>query len=129
MRIGLADERGELAAMSGGRPQMDVGLHTDVMDGCPKGEAMLMLLRGMAPQVLAVDEVTSPQDVEAMETAVGCGVALLATAHASGLSDLSRRPLYRRLLEQGIFRRVVTISQEGSQRRYQVHFPGEEISW
>lgn len=125
MRVGLADERGELAAMSGGRPQMDVGLHTDVMDGCPKGEAMLMLLRGMAPQVLAVDEVTSAQDVQAMETATGCGVVLLATAHAGSLSDLSRRPLYRRLLEQGIFRRAVTIGLEGGQRRYQVYPLGE----
>ncbi len=128
LRVGLADERGELAAMSGGRPQMDVGAHTDVMDGCPKGEALLMLLRGMDPQVLAVDEVTSPKDVEAMETAAGCGVVLLATAHAGGLDDLSRRPLYRRLLEQGIFCRAVTIDWEGSQRRYQVHSLGEGVS-
>ncbi len=121
LRVGLADERGELAAMCGGIPQMDVGRHTDVMDGCPKGEAVLMLLRGMSPQVLAMDEVTAPQDLAAMEVAAGCGVSLLATAHGGSLTDLIRRPLYRRLLDLRIFRCAITIAMEGDGRRYRVH--------
>lgn len=119
-RIGVADERGELAAMFGGLPQMKIGARTDVVDGCPKAAAMLLLLRGMNPQVLAVDEITAPEDVEAMEIAAGCGVVLLATAHAGSLEDLYRRPLYRRLMEENIFRRIVLIEMEEGKRRYRV---------
>lgn len=117
-RVGLADERGELAAMAEGRPALDVGPRTDVMDGCPKAVAVEVLLRGMNPQVLAVDEITAAQDVRAMLQAAGCGVTLLATAHGGALADLDRRPLYRELMAQGVFGRLVLIHGGGSQRRY-----------
>ena len=125
-RVGVAEERGELAATFGGEPQMNIGARTDVVDGCPKAAAILLLLRGMNPQVLAVDEITAPEDAEAMEMAVGCGVTLLATAHGASRRDLERRPLYCRLIKQGIFTRVVTIRIEQGKRRYTVENVGEE---
>lgn len=120
LRVGLADERGEVAAMYDGLPQVSVGARTDVMDGCPKGLGLTMLLRGMNPQVLAADEITALADIEAMEAAVGCGVALLCTAHGASSADLWTRPLYRRLMEARLFRRVVLIRAVGGVRRYQV---------
>ena len=120
LRVGVADERGELCAMYHGAPQMDIGPCTDVMDGCPKEVGLLMLLRGMNPQVLAADEITAPGDIAALETAANCGVLLLATAHGRDVDDLGARPLYRRLLSLGLFRRAVCIGGRGDQRRYQV---------
>ena len=120
LRVGVADERGELAALYEGVPQLDVGACTDVLDGCPKGAGLLMLLRGMNPQVLAADEITAPEDVSALECAANCGVALLASAHGRDVADLRERPVYRRLLDLGIFRRVVLIELEGGVRRYRV---------
>lgn len=118
LRVGLADERGEVAAVAGGVPMLDVGQRCDVMDGCPKAIGMTALLRGMNPQVLAVDEITAPEDVRAMLQAAGCGVRLLATAHGGTLSDLDRRPLYRELMARHIFGRLILIRQTQAGRSY-----------
>ena len=120
LRVGVADERGELAALWNGVPQLDVGARTDVMDGCPKGEGLLMLLRGMNPQVLAADELTAPEDCAALLLAANCGVSLLCTAHASGLQDLRNRPIYRPLLEGGCFQRLVVLTRRDGVRACQV---------
>ena len=116
LRVGVADERGELAAMYNGTPQNDLGARTDILDGCPKGPALLMLLRAMNPQVLAADEITAPADAEALAQAAGCGVKLLCTIHGGSLADLRRRPVCRRLMEEGLFRKVVLLQVREGQR-------------
>ena len=116
VRVAAADERGELAAVWRGRPQMDLGGCTDVLSGCPKARGIQMLLRGMNPQVIAVDEITAPEDVRAIEQAVGCGVTVLATAHAAGLEDMRRRALYRDLLSAGVFARFVILGMREGKR-------------
>ncbi len=123
-RVGLADERGEVAALREGIPQLEVGVRTDVVEGCPKDRGLLLLLRGMNPQVLAVDEITAQEDVSAILQGAHCGVTMLATAHGSSLEDLRRRPLYRSLLESGVFTRLCTIRRVNCLRRYQVEVLG-----
>lgn len=120
VRVGVADERGELAAVWEGVPQMDLGPRADVMDGCAKAEGLMVLLRGMNPQALAMDEITAPEDVEAAALAAGCGVALLATSHGASAADLRRRPLYRKLLGEGIFTRLVVPRGSRKERRWAV---------
>lgn len=120
LRVGVADERGELGAVYNGIPQLNLGPHTDIMDGCSKADGLMMLLRGMNPQVLAVDEITAPDDIDALEAAAGCGAVLLATAHGKGLGDLKRRPLYNRLLERCIFQKVLLIERQEGTRRYRL---------
>lgn len=116
LRVGVADERGEIAALWQGEPQLCVGRHTDVIDGCSKAEGLSILIRGMNPQAVAVDEITDPADVQAITEAAGCGVALIATAHGIGREDLTRRPVYRVLMENGIFRRLVVIQRQDGRR-------------
>lgn len=120
LRVALADERGEVAALYNGVPQLEVGRRTDVAEGCPKAQGLMLLLRAMNPQVLAVDEITAPEDVGALSAAAGCGVTLLATAHGESRGDLERRPLYRALLEEGLFRFLVRIRREGERRIYTI---------
>ena len=119
-RVALIDERGEVAVSYLGRPQMDVGPHTDVLDACPKALGIPMVLRAMNPQVIAVDEITVREDLRAVSLAVGCGVRLLATIHAGSVEELLERPLYRQLLEDKVFRLAVRISRDGGERSYAV---------
>ncbi|MFR4121455.1 MAG: stage III sporulation protein AA [Clostridium sp.] len=80
VNVGVADERSELGACYQGVPQNDLGMRTDVLDGCPKSEGMLMLIRSMAPAVVAVDEIGGKEDIKAVEYVRNCGCALAATA-------------------------------------------------
>ena len=120
LRVSLVDERGELAAVHRGVHQLQVGRHTDVLDACPKAQAIPTLLRAMNPQVIAVDEITVREDLRAVSLAVGCGVRLLATIHAGSVEELLERPLYRQLLEDKVFRLAVRISRDCGERSYAV---------
>ena len=120
LRVALADERGEIAAMHQGLPQLDVGAHTDVLDGCPKATAIPMLLRSMNPQALAVDEITETEDIRAIVSAANCGVTMLATIHAADVAELQRKPLFRRLLQAKVFAKAVIIQRQDGHRYYHV---------
>ena len=117
-RVGLCDERGEVAALFRGEPGFDLGCCTDVLSGVSKAQGALMLLRSMNPEIIAVDEITAEEDLLAMETVANCGVKLYATAHAAALEDLRSRPLYRRMLAAGIFDTAVLIERRAGARHY-----------
>ena len=118
-RVAVADERYEIAACAGGEPRFNVGL-CDVLSAGNKGETIPMLLRSMSPQILAMDEITRPEDCESLLECAGCGCGLLATAHGTEIEDLRRRPAYRRLLNAGLFQRVILIQRTGRERRYRL---------
>ena len=115
-RVGVVDERGELAAMYRGVPQLEIGAHTDVLDGCPKALGVVMLLRAANPQIIAVDEITAEADARALLRAANCGVRLLATAHGTSAADLRRRSVYRPLAESGVFQTLLILRQDKSFR-------------
>lgn len=99
---------------------MDVGRRTDVLEGCRKAPAALMMLRAMNPQVVALDEITAPEDVAAVSAVASCGVRVLATVHGDGVDDIRRKKLYRELLELRVFDRAVEIRKTGGARSYAV---------
>mgnify|MGYP003317398842 CR=1 FL=1 len=119
-RVSLIDERNELSGMVNGVAQFDVGSHTDILLNIPKPDAAMMMLRAMNPQLVAMDEISSGEDVKAVEEIAGCGVKILATAHAASVSDLSMRPIYKRLFDMKIFRYAVIIENNNGVRTYKL---------
>lgn len=109
-QVALVDERSEIAACFQGQPQCDVGPRTDVMDGCAKVEGMMLMLRSMAPQVLATDEIGRAADAEAVLEALHSGVAVVVTAHGSSLEEVRRRPALDNLLGQRVFDVIIELS-------------------
>lgn len=108
-RVCVADERSELAAMHAGVPQLDIGLRTDVLDGCAKETGLRWLLRSMSPQVLVTDELGSSADVQAVCEAAKCGVSVMASLHGRELETaLSRGPVYQ-LAQNRLFTRYVLL--------------------
>ena len=117
-RVAVLDERNELSASIGGKPHFDLGRCSDVLVDVPKGTGVGMLLRGMNPQVIAMDEISAGEDKQVIERIIGCGVSILASAHGRDRHDMLRRPMYRELFEMGAFSNVLTISRDGENRRY-----------
>lgn len=91
--VGVVDERSELAGCFQGEPQNDLGIRTDVLDGCPKAIGMKLLIRSMSPDVLAVDELGRAEDIEALREAQRCGVKVIATIHGGSKRDVIMRGL------------------------------------
>lgn len=114
MSVGVVDERSELGACYQGVPQNDLGMRTDVLDCCPKSQGMMMLVRSMAPQVIAVDEIGSREDVQAIEYVRNCGCSLAATIHGSSLEDIMQKPAVGELIHQGAFERMILLDCRGA---------------
>lgn len=117
LRVGVVDERNELSATDGGQARFDLGARSDVLVGARKAEGAMLLLRSMNPQLIAMDEITRREDLEAVSEIAGCGVGVLATAHAESVEQMRLRPLYRELLQSDVFRLAFCIRSEGAQRR------------
>ncbi|MCL1842966.1 MAG: stage III sporulation protein AA, partial [Defluviitaleaceae bacterium] len=111
LTVGLADERSEIAGCFRGIAQNDVGIRTDTLDGCPKDIAMHMLLRGMSPDVIAVDELGGEADARAVDAVLNAGVKLLCTAHGRDVSDVMANPALSAVLDRGIFERFIVLDK------------------
>lgn len=112
MSVSVVDERSELAGSYLGVAQNDLGIRTDVLDGCPKAMGMMLLIRSMAPGVIAIDELGSPEDADAVEKALRCGCHILATIHAEDMEELKQKSFMQGLLAEKAFQRFIVMGKE-----------------
>ena len=110
--VGVVDERSELAGCYQGIPQNDLGIRTDVLDGCPKAHGMQMLIRSMSPSVVAVDELGREEDFKAVESVIYSGCKLIATAHGASLEEIFYTPFFGRLRKMKVFERYIILGKE-----------------
>ena len=111
-KVGIVDERSEIAACYKGIPQNDVGFRTDVMDGCPKTLGMEMLLRSMSPNIIITDEIGTHGDKEAILKVLNSGVKIIASAHGYNISELKMREELLELIKSGVFERYIVLSSQ-----------------
>lgn len=111
LKVGVVDERSELAGMYNGVPQNNLGMRTDILDGCPKEKGIMMLIRSMSPDVIATDEIGKEEDVYAINSALNAGINLMTTIHGNDYEDLNHSNI-RKLLDRGIFERIILLSNQ-----------------
>lgn len=109
MKVGIVDERSEIAGCVQGVPQMEFGIRVDVLDGCPKAEGMMMMIRSMSPEIIVADEIGRIEDSEAMMEAVNAGITLFITAHGHSLNDILARPIMKNIVKEANFERIVEL--------------------
>ena len=110
--VGVVDERSEIGGCYKGVPQNQLGMRTDILDGCPKAEGMLMLIRSMGPEVIAVDEIGTKEDVHAIDYAMHCGCKLIATVHGKSLDEIRDKPVLGELVRDKRFERYIVLSKK-----------------
>lgn len=107
--VGVVDERSELGGSYLGICQNDLGIRTDLLDACPKAEGMLMLVRSMGPQVIAVDEIGSMEEVQMLQYAMYCGCKMIATVHGASYHEIRSKPMFEPFFTQKLFQRYVVL--------------------
>lgn len=106
----IVDEREEIAAVSGGKPSLDVGRNSDVISACSKEYAFINSLRAMRPDIIVTDELCDESDTFAVENAIGSGVCVFASVHADSHLRLKEKPAFASLLRNKSFGRYVDMS-------------------
>ncbi|NMB12990.1 MAG: stage III sporulation protein AA, partial [Firmicutes bacterium] len=109
--VTIVDERREIAAVWQGVPQTDCGPCTDVLDGYPKTEGIMMAIRALASDVLVTDELGTTADAMAIVEAGAAGIAVLASIHGDSFEDVQKRAGGRILVESGLFKCLVILSR------------------
>ena len=90
-----------------GEPQNDIGIRTDVLENVSKAKGMKMLIRSMAPEVIACDEIGSKEDVEAIKEATISGVKGIFTMHGSSLEEIKLNKDINELIENKQIERII----------------------
>ena len=105
-KITLVDERSEIAAAYGGRPQLAVGLQTDVLDGFPKAYGIGCALRALSPQIIITDEIGTQEDKEAILQMLKSGVKIITSMHGGLTVSEGQRSFF------SLFERVIFLKRE-----------------
>lgn len=127
--IGVVDERGEIAAISNGNINLDVGARTDVMSNCPKSLGIEMLIRSMGVSIIATDEIGIDKDIDAIKLAATSGVKLIFTMHGTSIKDLIRKTKFKNLILEGYFENIVILSLVNGPGTLETIKNVNEIKW
>ena len=96
------------------------------MDGCPKKEGMRMVLRSMAPQVIAVDELGGEEEGKLVGQIIRCSASILATCHADSFLEWKEKEENRQLIKEEVFQLIIELSRDNSRFQTRVYEEGRK---
>ncbi|MDP4093542.1 MAG: stage III sporulation protein AA [Bacillota bacterium] len=128
IKVGVIDERSEIAACYKGAPQNRVGTRTDVLDACPKVIGMDIMLRSMSPQVIITDEIGNQGDRNAITRVLNAGINIIASAHGYNISELKSRQEVIKLMEENVFERYIVLSNHDGPGTVEEIIDGKNMS-
>lgn len=108
--VSLIDERGEIASCYEGAPTLDIGIRTDVMSNIDKSTGMSMVIRSMAPDIIATDEIGSAKDILAIKAAILSGVKVIFTMHGDSLKSVLENENVKELIDMNVFSKIILLS-------------------
>ena len=80
------------------------------MSNVDKSIGMKMMIRSMAPDIIATDEIGKKEDIIAIKEAVLSGVNVLFTMHGDTIKAILKNPNIKELLDLEIFSKVILLS-------------------
>lgn len=110
-KVSLVDERSEIAGVYNGMAQKDVGVRTDILDGCLKAHGIIILIRSMSPDIIAVDEIGGMDDVNAIAEGLRAGIRFIATIHGNGIEDIKNRVNLKNIIRERVFSRYIILDK------------------
>lgn len=110
-KVGVIDERSEIAGAKNGIPFYQVGDRTDILDGCPKSEGMMLMIRSMSPDVLVVDEIGSARDIDAIQETIRSGVSLICSLHSDSYHSVLKSKQLAQLIDNQYFKRYLVLNR------------------
>ncbi|MTH52364.1 stage III sporulation protein AA [Bacillus mangrovi] len=120
LKVGIVDERSEIAGSVNGVPQHTFGHRLDVLDSCPKAEGMMMMIRSLSPDVMVADEIGSAEDCRAIMEAIHAGVRIMVSVHGFSAADAARRPALAPLFRSHVFERIIELDRERGKRVFRI---------
>lgn len=109
VNVGIIDERSEICSCENGIASNDVGIRTDILDGCAKVKGIQMMIRSMAPNVIVTDEIGSPGDYVAVASAINSGIKVISTTHGSSIEEVRARKEIGNMIDDKFFERFILL--------------------
>ena len=105
----VSDEKKEIYS-----PRFSFGGHCDFLLGADKSFAFSEGVRNMRPDVIISDELSNDGDCAAALAAALSGLCVVASAHATDLDELKKKPCFDNFLNSGVFKKAVIIEKNYS---------------
>ena len=77
------------------------------------GRSRLLSESRRSPQVVAVDEIGTAEDIHAIEYAMQCGCKLIASVHGMDMEEAARKPVLGEMIRRKMFERYIVLGNDG----------------